>query len=199
MPKQVDHDRRRAEIAEATWRLIAERGIDATTMRAICDALGMAHGALKHYFPDKNAIIRTAFTHVFERTNVRISHRLGQAAGLSALRIFCLEVVPVEDVTLLEARVVIPFWQRTLADSDLEPVFAEAMDVWRRQILRFLQQGRADGSIRTAAADEAVAEQLLATLNGAQVLGALTPRTTTPALQRQMVEAFLQTLGGQSA
>ncbi|GAA5167807.1 MULTISPECIES: TetR/AcrR family transcriptional regulator [Amycolatopsis] len=194
MPKQVDHDRRRAEIAEATWRLIAERGIDGTTMRAISAALGMAHGALKHYFPDKNSIIRTAFTHVFDSTNTRIRERLGDATGLAALRIFCLEAVPVEEVTILEARVVLPFWQRALADAELESVFVDAMSVWREQILRFLRQGRADGSVRTMTDDEVVTEQLLALLNGAQVLGTLTPRAATPKRQHQMIDAFLDGL-----
>jgi AcrR family transcriptional regulator len=194
MPKQVDHDRRRAEIIEATWRLIAERGIDGTTMRAISTTLGMANGALKHYFPDKNAILRAAFTHVFDNTNARIAARLDGATGLAALRIFCCEAVPAEDTTLLEARVVIPFWQHALADTDLESVFVEAMTVWREQIRQLLTQARADGSVRTAKPDEVITEQLLAILSGVQALGTLTPAVTTPAMLHRMIEAFLDDL-----
>ncbi|MQA11683.1 MAG: TetR family transcriptional regulator [Pseudonocardiaceae bacterium] len=195
MPKQVDHDERRAEIANATWRLIAERGIEATTMRAISSAIGMAHGALKHYFPDKNALIKTAFTHVFDATNTRIRERLGEATGLAGLRIFCLEVLPIEDVTKLEARVVIPFWQRALADAGLQSVFTDAMNVWRQQIHAFLRAARADGSVRASTPDEAIVEHLLAMLNGAQILAVLTSDTTTPKLQQQMIDSFLEGLG----
>jgi AcrR family transcriptional regulator len=195
VPKQVDHDERRAVIAEATWRLIAERGIDAATMREISAAIGMANGALKHYFPDKNAIVRAAFTHVFEATNARIRARLGDATGLAGLRIFCLEVMPVEDVTRLEARVVLPFWQRALADAELSAVYVEAMAVWRAQIRDFLQAGRSEGSVTTEAPDEVLVEQLLSMLNGVQALALLDAGAVTPVLQRRMVDTFLNGLG----
>ncbi|GLY64870.1 TetR/AcrR family transcriptional regulator [Amycolatopsis taiwanensis] len=194
MPKQVDHDQRRTEIATAAWQLIAEHGVDAATMRAISDSMGMANGALKHYFPNKNAIIRTAFTRIFDNTNARISARLGDATGLDGLRIFCQEVMPAEEVTKLEARVVLPFWQRALADADLESVYRGAMDVWRKQIRKFLRAGRAAGTIRTPVSDKVIVEQLLAILNGVQTLALLTPETTTPRLQRQMIDVFLNGL-----
>ena len=68
------------------------------------------------------------------------------------------------------------------------------MTVWREQILRFLQQGRTDGSVQTTAEDDVIAEQLLAILNGTQIAGVLTPDATTPKRQRQMVDAFLDSL-----
>ena len=195
MPKQIDHDRRRAEIAEATWRLIAKRGLEAATLREITAALGMAHGALKHYFPDKNAIVKAAFTHVFEATNARISRRLGEATGLAGLRVFCHEVVPADEVTELEARVVLPFWQRALADAELASVFVSAMAEWRARMAGFLRAGREDGSVVSPVADEVLVEQLLAMLNGLQVHALLTPEVTTPGLQRQVVDAFVDGLG----
>jgi DNA-binding MarR family transcriptional regulator/DNA-binding transcriptional regulator YbjK len=197
VPKQIDHDRRRAQIAEATWRLIAKRGIEAATMREITAALGMAHGALKHYFPDKNAIVKAAFTHVFEATNTRIAARLGAATGLAGLRVFCREVLPADEVTELEARVVIPFWQRALADAELESVFASAMAQWRERVAGFLRVGREDGSVTSPVADEVLVEQLLTMLNGMQVHALLTPKVTTARLQWRMVEAFIESLGPQ--
>ncbi|WP_410667662.1 TetR family transcriptional regulator C-terminal domain-containing protein [Amycolatopsis sp. cmx-4-68] len=199
MPKQIDHDRRRAQIAEATWRLIAKRGIEAATMREITAALGMAHGALKHYFPDKNAIVKAAFTHVFEATNTRIGERLGEVTGLAGLRVFCREVLPADEVTELEARVVLPFWQRALADAELESVFAAAMTEWRSRMAGFLRAAREDGSVTSPVADEVLVEQLLTMLNGTQVHALLTPKVTTARLQWRMVEAFIESLGPQPA
>lgn len=195
MPKKVDHEQRRAEIAETTWRLIAERGIDATTMRAITDSLGMANGALKHYFPDKNALVKTAFVRVFDNTNARIQQRLSGLSGLAALRVFCQEVIPAEDVTELEARVVLPFWQRALADAQLEDVWVESMAQWRQQLRQLLAEGRAEGAVRTPTPDDVVVEQLLAVLNGAQVLAVLGPTDTTRETQQRMIDTYLDDLG----
>jgi AcrR family transcriptional regulator len=191
MPRLVDHEVRRAEIIDATWRLIARRGIDATTMREIAREMGMANGALTHYFPDKNAIIQAAFEYVFQATNDRIAARLGNAVGLEALRVFCREVMPVDDVTLLEARVVIPFWQRALTDARMEAVFVDSMAQWRRDVEGFLARARADGDVRTPVPNHVLAEQLLAMITGLQILATLTPGTTTAALQTTLLDTFL--------
>ncbi len=163
-------------------------------MRAIAEAIGMANGALKHYFPDKNSIIRTAFTHVFDATNERVRERLRGRTGMAGLRIFCEEVMPLADLTDLEARVVLPFWQRALADADLRQVYTDAMALWRNQIIEFLHQGRAEGFVSTSTADDVVAEQLLAMLNGFQSLALLDAASGTADVQRRTVEAFLGSL-----
>ena len=54
MPKIVDHERRRAEIVQTTWRVIARRGLDGATLREVAAEAGYANGALKPYFPAKS-------------------------------------------------------------------------------------------------------------------------------------------------
>lgn len=163
-------------------------------MRAIAESMGMANGALKHYFPDKNAIIRTAFTHVFQATNQRVRERLHGRTGMAALRVFCEEVMPVADLTDLEARVVVPFWQRALTDAGLRQLYAVSMALWRSQITGFLRQGRDEGEVRTSTPDDVVAEQLLAMLNGLQAAAVLDAASATAAMQHRTLEAFLNSL-----
>ena len=194
MPRHVDHDERRAVIAEAAWRLIAERGVDAVTLREIAATIGMANGALKHYYPDKSSIVRSAFTSVFESTNTRVRDRLGTETGLAGLRIFCLEVMPVSPVTRLEARVVLPFWQRALADPELAVAYVDAMAYWRAEIRGFLAAARAEGSVTSSVSDDVLTEQVLAMINGVQALAVLDPAATTPESQRRMLDAFLDGL-----
>jgi len=57
MPKIVDHEERRAEVLEATWRVIATRGLDAATVRQIAKEAGVSSGVLAHYFTDKDDIL----------------------------------------------------------------------------------------------------------------------------------------------
>src|SRR5882757_5398898 len=110
MPKIVDHDARRREIIEAVWALIARRGLDAVTMRDLAAEAGYANGALAGYFRNKDEILLAAFQHAFESTNVRARRSIGDATGLPALRLLCLEIMPLDEVRLMEARVVIAFW-----------------------------------------------------------------------------------------
>ncbi len=194
MPKVVDHARRRAEIVEATWRLIAERGLEGTTMREIAAALGVANGALTRYFPGKNEIVQAAFDHAVDATDRRIEQRLGDRRGLEAVRVFCEEVLPLSETTVLEARVVLPFWSRALTDPDLAASFDRSMDRWRERLADFFAQARTDGRLAGEIPDDLLVEQLLALLNGAQALTALSPGPAGVDSQRQMLEAHLATL-----
>ena len=67
MPKIVDHDARRAELAQASYRLLCERGYDGASMRQVAKAAGVSTGTLYHYFPDKSSILIHAFTTMLER------------------------------------------------------------------------------------------------------------------------------------
>ena len=191
MPKLVDRERRRQEILEVTWRLMATRGADAATMREIAREAGYANGALAPYFANKDELVEAAYVHVFEQTNDRIRTAVAGRRGVAALRAFLVEVVPTTEVTRLEARIVLPFWNRTVSDERLARLNDAAMQRWRRDIRELLRQGREDGDVTVATADDVLADQLLAVALGLQVL-ALLPESPTPAAtQLAMLDAAL--------
>ena len=191
MPRLVDHEAKRREILEVTWRLMATRGADAATMREIAREAGYANGALAHYFANKDALIEAAFGYVFDRTNDRIREATAGLRGLAALRAFLVEVLPTTEVTRLEARIVLPFWSRTVADERVAELNDAAMQRWRRELAELLEQAREDGDVTVDTPDDVLAEQLLAMAMGLQVL-ATTRGTPTPAgTQLAMLDAFI--------
>ncbi|MGY1760998.1 TetR/AcrR family transcriptional regulator [Geodermatophilus sp. SYSU D00779] len=194
MPKLVDRERRRQEILEVTWRLMATRGADAATMREIAREAGYANGALAYYFANKDELVEAAYVHVFERTNDRIRAAVAGERGVAALRAFLVEVVPTTEVTRLEARIVLPFWNRTVTDERLARLNDAAMQRWRRDIRELLRQGREDGDVTVATADDVLADQLLALALGLQVLALLPDSPTPAATQLAMLDAALAAL-----
>jgi AcrR family transcriptional regulator len=191
VPKLVDRAQRRQEILEVTWRLMATRGADAATMREIAREAGFANGALAYYFANKDALIEAAYVYVFDRTNDRIRAAVSGLRGVAALRAFLMEVLPCTDVALLEARIVLPFWNRTVTDDRLARLNDAAMQQWRRELAEFVAQGREDGDITVDTGDDVVVDQLLAIGLGMQVL-ALLPDSPTPAsTQLTMLDAAL--------
>ncbi|WP_144763195.1 TetR/AcrR family transcriptional regulator [Curtobacterium sp. 9128] len=48
---------RRQEILDRTLDVVAERGIDGTSLRAIGEAIGVSHAALTHYFESREALL----------------------------------------------------------------------------------------------------------------------------------------------
>lgn len=180
MPKIVDHDQRRLELVDATWRIIARLGIEGATMREIAEEAGFANGALKPYFPTKDLLLTSAFGHVFNRTNQRIALVTEGLSGLPALRAFCAEVLPLDEERVNEARIVIPFWQKALNDPDMAALHSDSMNQWHATITAHTAAARAAGEIATPIADAAVADHLLNMMLGAQIVAALSPAEHFP-------------------
>jgi AcrR family transcriptional regulator len=79
MPKIIDHDQRREEIAQQVNSLISEKGIENTTVRAICRRAGFSSGVLAHYFENREAMI----VYVFEWHMLRTQRRLESVENLT--------------------------------------------------------------------------------------------------------------------
>lgn len=198
MPKIVDHDARRLELVEVTWRVIARRGFDGVTLRDIAAEAGFANGALKPYFPTRASLMRATFTHVFGRTNERIRGATAGLEGLEALRRFAMEVLPLDVDRLDEARVVIPFWQMAIHEPEFAAVNDEAMAQWRLWIGRWIARGVEIGEIRPEVRSAAAGEALLTFLMGAQVVAVLDAAFNSPRQLGEQLEAHLRTLAARA-
>lgn len=61
MPKIVDHDRRRKEIAMLTLDVMRAVGIENASIRGIAQRGGLSMGVLTHYFKTKDDLIVFTF------------------------------------------------------------------------------------------------------------------------------------------
>jgi len=169
MPKIVDYAERRSQIAAATWRVIARRGITGATMRDIAAEAGFSNGALKPYFATKHELLRATFEYVFQRTNERVRQVTAQRSGFSAVLAFGREVLPLDADRRDEARAVIAFWQEAALDAALASTHSESMVVWRRWVIGWIEEAVAAGWARTELRPAVAAEVLLGFLLGSQI------------------------------
>ncbi|MER5449355.1 TetR family transcriptional regulator C-terminal domain-containing protein [Streptomyces sp. NPDC002766] len=191
MPKIVDHDARRRLIIRSVWSLIGRRGLAAVTMRELAAEAGFANGGLAPYFRDKDEILLAAFQYACEATEGRLEPAVAETGGLAALRSLCRELMPLDDTRLLEARVVVAFWDRALCDPRMSSAHEATTDRWRTLMHDCLAQARENGEITTSTSDEDIVETLFAVAAGFQVHAVLTPTTTTAERQIQVLEALL--------
>ncbi|MFJ3958138.1 TetR/AcrR family transcriptional regulator [Arthrobacter sp. NPDC090010] len=195
MPRLVDHQERRRSIIESTWRLIAEQGIENASMRDIARECGYAApGVLAHYFPNKDALLLASYDLICERTNERIAEHTAGRRGISALRSMCLEIIPADPLTVVEARVAISFWQRAQTEDALRAVGRETMLHWRELMLGFLSQAEHDGECAPLPDPDAVTDELLSIMMGLHVTSMLDPDAITWSRQRHLVERALARL-----
>ena len=162
--------------------------------REIAREAGYANGALAPYFNNKDELVAAAYVFVFDRTNDRIRTAITGKRGLSALRAFLVEVMPTTELTRLEARIVLPFWSRTVTDERLARLNDGAFRRWRGEIGALLAQAREDGDVTVATPDRVLVDQLLSQAMGLQVLALLPESPTPPETQLAMLDAALGSL-----
>ena len=191
MPKIVDHDKRRLELIEATWRIIATRGIEGATMREIAMEAGFANGALKPYFPTKDDLLTLAFAHVFNQTNARMDNSTASLQGLSALRSYCHEILPLDAERLNEARIAIAFWQRALTDPAKAALHDSSMEQWREALFARLREARDLGELKEGMNDDDIVGGIMTFALGAQVTATLTPEHHSAQQLQSQLETYI--------
>ncbi len=135
MPKIVDHDRRRRELAEAAWKVILRDGIDGATTRQIAGESGYSAGVLSHYFESKDAILLEALRFSHTIINERLGSVLEHKRGFEALRAFCYDTVPLYEEQVRETQLEISFWSRALVKDSLREVQRAESSYWRGILL----------------------------------------------------------------
>lgn len=191
MPRIVNHDRRRVEIVEAAWRIIARGGFAAATMRQIAAEAGFANGGLKHYFAGKDELLAAAFQHTFFRINERAAHTIGDETGLEAIRLLCLEMLPLDDERRVESRVTVAFWDRAASNSQLMKIHADSYAIWRNWMEQELEKARLRGQIVTDESDQQIIDEFLAVTAGLRVMPILDSTTTEPYDQLRLLDAIV--------
>ncbi|MBO3737367.1 TetR/AcrR family transcriptional regulator [Actinoplanes flavus] len=123
MPKRVDHELRRRQIAEAVWRIAASRGLPAATLREVAAEAAVSMRLVQYYFTTKERMLIYAFEYGAEAAGERMRARftaLGRAPGpVDVVRICLLELLPTDDDSLLLARVHAAYYAAALTDPAL--------------------------------------------------------------------------------
>ena len=181
MPKLVDHDHRRAELASALWQLVMRDGIEAASLRGVAAESGCSTGSLRHYFATHAELLAFAMELVAERVAERVRALREQGATAAQL---LEQVLPLDDERLAEAQVWLAFTTRALVDPQLKHLRDSA-----HTALRGLCR---EAAALTGTADpELEGERLHALVDGLALHALLDPAITTPARQRTLLAGAL--------
>ncbi|TSA86453.1 TetR/AcrR family transcriptional regulator [Deinococcus detaillensis] len=119
MPRIVDHDQRRRELAETVWALVREHGVAGVSLRQISERSGWSSGAIRHYLPHREAILMFAAQHIAQRIEGRMLglKQTGDVLGdfLNLLR----EVLPLDSERRAESQVWLAFVGLSISDPGL--------------------------------------------------------------------------------
>ena len=195
MPKVVDHEQRRGELAAAVWSLASREGLEAVTVRRVAEEAGWSTGALVHYFADKEKLLRFAFRTVADR----VGRRLEQAAErtsdpLELARSQLLEGLPLDRERQAEIRVWFAFLGLALTRPALARIQRVTYRAWRDRVTDRLREAQERGEIRAGVDCAAEAAALVALVDGLAIQATFEPRALTAKRQTELVDGHLDRL-----
>lgn len=191
MPKDVDHDERREELAESVWRVVARDGLEGATIRGIARETGWSPGALAHYFADKDDILESALRIAYERIAARWDMLLEGLSGLAALRELVLDNLPLDDERELETTFLMNYWSRAIRGGDGVPRPSHRGPLLIDRLTALVRDGQRDGEITAGRAPEDIAELLLGLIDGFSLHALLDPDRLTRKRQIALIDAEL--------
>jgi AcrR family transcriptional regulator len=170
MPKIVNREKKRSEIARRAIEILAKRGFQATTIQDIADAAGLGKGTIYHYFDTKEEILLAVSGEVFRQ----VERSLGAALlrldepmeKLSALIEESLRVT--EDVEYVFI-VYTELWLMNVRNdhySDFMRVFRCLHHDLREIVTRLLEEGKKKGLLADDFDSGALAVYLIASWDG---------------------------------
>lgn len=191
MPKIVDRAARRTEIVDAYLTIAARDGAAAATSRAVATELGVATGALWHYFDDFDQMLLAAFERVYGNTTERIHEATGRLAGLAAVEAALREMLPLDQRTQDEATVVVAFFGRVAGQPQLGQILTRVEDEWRGMLTRHLTEAIGLGELRADAPLAEIVDTLLALTAAEQIEHVVRTSIGAPARQWVLVQHAL--------
>lgn len=194
MPRIVDHEQRREDLAQAVWRVIRRDGVDGASVRKVAQEAGWSSGSLRHYFASQSELLSFAIQLVVDRIEARIAALDSPDDPREAVEQVLCQLLPLDAERRVENVVWLAFAGSALIDPALQTRHAEIDDALRRActsaIGRLARAGRTRPDI-----DEALeAERLHALLDGLAFHAAMRPSHMSPRRIIKVVVRHLDSL-----
>ncbi|OEV04856.1 TetR/AcrR family transcriptional regulator [Streptomyces oceani] len=198
MPRTVDHEQRRTQIADAAVRLAGREGLHAVSMRAVAAEAGISLHLVQYYFGTKAELIHAGLRHLERQSNERWAARLAAlpqpVSARAYLEAFFEEALPTDDVSRTFHLVGASYAVLAMTDPDLADLpFVAGLSHLEKHLDDALRRGQADGSL-PAGLDPAHQASVLVALNhgiGTTVMiGQRTAEEARTVLQRHLAALF---------
>jgi len=139
---------RREVILSAAAEMFARKGLQATTVRGIAEAVGLFSGSLYHHFPSKDAIVDEVLTRYLDAIRSRYAVVLASgkrpAECLHDLVVTSLEVAEQQPYATAIYQNEAQYLRENPGFRHIQTAAAEIQRTW----LRVIEAGVADGSFR---------------------------------------------------
>lgn len=192
MPKIVDHEQRRHDIAIAACRAITKYGLDEVTLVQIAKESGWTKGMLAHYYPAKWDVILAALRLMHVRLEKRLSKNLSaDNAGLADL---LREALPIGAEQRAEGAAWLTFWGAALKQSELLELSNQIYLDWRALVRRCLLASTPAASGWSKKTFEHVISSIIIFMDGLSVKALTRPSMYPESVQMGLLRGHIEAL-----
>lgn len=192
MPKIVNHDQRRDQIALVACKVVAEKGFDQATIVRIAREAGYTTGMVAHYFDTKQDIIIAALRLILRRIEGRLLPP-AQARHTDLLAVLS-EALPLDTERFIECAFWTAFWGQVSADKRLKRINAWVHREYLRLFERCLAQGWPLWAQLPGGTREQALRSVVTFINGVTASAVASQSDWPPAKQLEQLRLQLQML-----
>lgn len=155
MPKIVDHELRRRQLADAVLRVIARRGgVAGVTNREVAAESGWSTGILAHYFKGQHEMLLAALRRAAElQGNAFRELSRSDGTSLDKLQNLLESVLPLDSERVALTRIFLYFYAEGAANDITRIEAADYLAGWRRVVRRHVVEAQRDGLLPAADPD----------------------------------------------
>jgi AcrR family transcriptional regulator len=195
VPKAVDHEARRRELAEAVWRVISTDGVHRASVRAVAAESGWSTGSLRHYFPTQDSLLAFAMELLADKARARL-----QAIDDHDNRIVLRRIAEALLPLTAEHRVEVEVWLALLARAQVDPALQRAERDNREALLALLSgvlwRATAHGELPEGRNPDLEAVRFLAVIDGMTLACVFSPERISPDNALAVIDRHLDDLLG---
>lgn len=195
MPRIVDHEAKREEIARAVWRLVIREGMAEVSVRNVAREAGMSQGALRHYFSSQADLVLFSMQQVTARVTRRVQ-ALRQLPGSPRQRVrdMLLQILPMDE----ERRVELQLWwilvHHSLSDRRLQRHASKVYEQLQSIMREAIEYLEANDALRPGTQLDFEVERLYSLVDGLALHAILKPDILTPDAIMEVLKGHLDSI-----
>lgn len=162
-PRPAAPHPRRRQIAEAVWRIAAERGLHAASIREVAAEAGVSTRSVQYHFRGKHELLVGALRLLHEDNERRAQRRITADPGDpgALLRSIIEELLPLDAQRRTALRVLAAYYARSLTDPALAAVFLHDQHPLEDLVAAVIAQAQESGAAAPALDPRAEADLLV--------------------------------------
>ena len=190
MPKVVDHDGRRSELAAAAVTVIDRVGIENLRLIDVAKEVGATTGMVTHYLGDKNSVLKAALEYVAGELLEEDEEQDIESADLGTLWEFLHSILPTTDRSRTHWSVWLAFWGRASNNSELAEVHERYGEQFRLSLNQTLQRILPPSAFSRTTAEE-MANAVIIAIDGVSLHATLEPQAWPSEKQKRQLTIML--------